>query len=159
MSNDIRAWLDAAIARRERHARLAAVSRAGSSNGGRWEQRRDEHHSGYMVRRPALRPGATTPPLTDAVQERVALVLGESEAEHIVANNPESVLRRCAADRKLINLHDLPGNVFPDSGYMGDNRWCVGCGYDSDGEPRTPDISDCPTLNALAEGYGWTETE
>lgn len=72
---------------------------------------------------------------------------------------PASVRRRCAADRKMLALHNTPGTVFPDAAYMGDNRWCVGCGYGNDGEPLTQEVNDCPTLRALAEGYGWTEGE
>lgn len=159
---DLLAWLETAIALREKHATLAAVSKAGSSNGGRWNQRRDEHHGGYMVRRPALRPGATTPPLTDAVPERVALVLGESEAAHIVANDPESVLRRCAADRKLLASHQpVPGVGFePDDdhtpGAYGEiASACSSCGKADEYAVRFP----CHVVLTLAEGYGWTGGE
>jgi hypothetical protein len=146
---DILAWLENAITAREKVATSAAVSLAGSSNGGRWEQRRDERRGGYMVCRPAIRPGATTPPLTDAVPESVALVLGESEAAYIVANAPESVLRRCAADRKLLELHTRSMHSCPakdDTGYL--DEWTQFGFSDT-----------CPVILLIAEGYGWTEGE
>ncbi len=83
--------------------------------------------------------------------------LHEDVIAHISLHDPQTVLRRCAADRKLLALHNTPGTVFPDGAYLDDNRWCVGCGYGNDGEPLTPDVNDCPTLNALAEGYGRAE--
>ncbi|MGA5008991.1 hypothetical protein ACPCDX_28885 [Streptomyces koyangensis] len=55
------------------------------------------------------------------------------------AGSPESVLRRCTADRQLLNLH-CPAkgtNGFPD-------EWT---------EFGRADI--CPVVQLLAEGYGW----
>lgn len=72
----------------------------------------------------------------------------------IALHDATEVLRRCAADRKLIALHQ------PD-------RWdCVVCAHpetmeeDSEGNgewTRSSFDFPCPTLLALAEGYGWTE--
>lgn len=126
---DLLAWLDAAIGLREEKARRL---------GGKPFEVKD--YGGGLV-------------LFEGVE------LHEDEIAHIMLHDPASVLRRCAADRKLLALHDTPGNVFPDGAYLDDNRWCVGCGYGNDAEPLTPDVNDCPTLVALAEGYGWTGDE
>lgn len=83
---------------------------------------------------------------------------GQTEAAvaHFALYGPESVLRRCAADRTLINLHQPDG-------------WtCKVCANeeqadeDSEGEYHwsRPGLAfPCPTIEALAEGYGWTEGE
>jgi hypothetical protein len=161
---DFLAWLERAIAQKEKTASLAAVSLAGSSNGGEWDQRRDEHHGGYMVRRAALRPDATTPPLTDALGERVALALGESEATHIVVNDPASVLRRCAADRKTLTFYTETVAIRDRSAAL------IQAAQDQGERPNGRVLDDWnraqreaaillhPLLN-LAEGYGWTEGE
>jgi len=78
------------------------------------------------------------------------------DARHIALHDPAAVLRRCAADRKILAVH-APR----------DRRWyddyvCEGCGYDGAdycSEPNTPHVNDCPTLLALAEGYGLTEEQ
>lgn len=74
-------------------------------------------------------------------------------AEHIVRHDPEAVLRRCAADRKILAEHKAREGGWYD--------WyaCEGCGYDGAdycSEPMTSHVNDCPTLLALAEGYGLT---
>ncbi|MFH8483645.1 DUF6221 family protein [Streptomyces sp. NPDC018055] len=80
-----------------------------------------------------------------------------SLADHIALSDPESVLRRCAADRKLIAEHHPDG--------MGG---CVTCARpeeseeDSEGNSvsfRTAIPHPCPTLRHVAEGYGRTEGE
>lgn len=86
-------------------------------------------------------------------------MFGEAAAKHITLHDPVSVLRRCAADRKLMALHNVPAVVYPNSGARADDRRCVGCGFDSHEEPMVDDVNDCPTLRALAEGYGWTGGE
>lgn len=72
----------------------------------------------------------------------------------IALNDPQSVLRRCTADRKLIALHQPDG-------------WtCKVCANeeqadeDSEGEYHwsRPGLAfPCPTIVILAKGYGWTE--
>lgn len=69
------------------------------------------------------------------------------DAGHIALHDPASVLRRCAADRKLIAEHrrlSLPPDVVYDE--------CRLCGESNEAWP-------CPTLVILAEGYGRTEGE
>ena len=72
------------------------------------------------------------------------------EGRHIALNDPASVLRRCAADRKLIAEHGP---------FSATDLSCKGCGLDSHEEMVTGYYEDCPVLCALAEGYGWTEGE
>jgi hypothetical protein len=65
------------------------------------------------------------------------------------------VLRRCEADRKILEHHAPIGGGWP--GHYA----CAGCGYDGGycPEPYTEHVNDCPTLLALAEGYGLTEEQ
>ncbi|MFE4915901.1 DUF6221 family protein [Streptomyces sp. NPDC056652] len=72
-----------------------------------------------------------------------------NNAEHIALNDPESVLRRCAADRKLLELHGNRCHSCPakgEAGYL--DEWTQ---FDYD--------DTCPVVLLLAEGYGWTEGE
>jgi hypothetical protein len=77
------------------------------------------------------------------------------DARHIAAHDPAAVLRRCAADRKILEHHSPIGGGWPGH-YV-----CAGCGYDGGycPEPYTEHVNDCPTLLALAEGYGLTEEQ
>lgn len=72
-------------------------------------------------------------------------------AEHIAANDPADVLRRCAADRKILAEHRPHGGKW-------ESYACVGCGMDGGdcGDWMVEHVNDCPTLLALAEGYGLT---
>ena len=65
---------------------------------------------------------------------------------------PASVRRRCAADRRLIELH-APTQGF--TVYGGSCTACSACGAAEEYPVRYP----CPSVLALAEGYGWTEVE
>ncbi|MFJ8727785.1 hypothetical protein [Streptomyces sp. NPDC093269] len=62
------------------------------------------------------------------------------------------VLRRCAADRKLLTIHKPRGG---DLGY--DPYVCEGCGQEGYCQDWvTENANDCPVLLAVAEGYGLT---
>ncbi|MFD5697480.1 hypothetical protein [Streptomyces lasiicapitis] len=82
-----------------------------------------------------------------------AAVLGSSTL--CDCGSPAAVLRRCAADRKILEEHRPQGGNHP-SRYA-----CDGCGYDGGycPEPITEHVNDCPTLLALAEGYGLTDEQ
>lgn len=71
-------------------------------------------------------------------------------AEHIVRHDPAAVLRRCAADRKILARHHLDPDV----------HWtpaCKGCGTYGDQElPETDNLNECPELLDLAEAHGLT---
>lgn len=72
---------------------------------------------------------------------------GEALAEHIASNDPDAVLRRCEADRKLIELHSQSAEL----GWL-----CALCG----GEGQNLDCTyPCDTLRLVAAGYGITEEE
>ncbi|MFB8122084.1 DUF6221 family protein [Streptomyces bacillaris] len=72
----------------------------------------------------------------------------------IALHDATEVLRRCAADRKLIALHHNDGFECPvcagepwvDEDSEGNGEWI-----------RSSISAPCPTLLALAEGYGWAE--
>ncbi|MFD8516500.1 DUF6221 family protein [Streptomyces antimycoticus] len=123
---DILAWLVAAISRREEAARHAA-----RPYGPRWVRPVDTD----MVR--VSEDGIWFQALSHEI------------AEHVVYNSPEVVLRRCAADRKILELHGGRGHSCP--------------GIDADGDldeyARFYNHEACDTIRALAEGYGWTEGE
>jgi hypothetical protein len=73
------------------------------------------------------------------------------QARHIALHDPAGVLRRCAADRKILAEHRPHGG-----------KWepyaCEGCGMDGGdcADWMVEHVNDCPTLLALAEGYGLT---
>ncbi|MFJ8677186.1 DUF6221 family protein [Streptomyces sp. NPDC093589] len=76
-------------------------------------------------------------------------VLHEDEVAHIVLNDPAAVLRRCAADRKLLELHAGSMHSCPakdETGYL--DEWTQ---FDY--------AESCPVVRLIAEGYGWTEGE
>lgn len=73
-------------------------------------------------------------------------------AEHIVRHDPAAVLRRCEADRKILNRHRLN----PDATWY-EAAMCAGCG--DEGEmcyPRTENLNDCPELLDLGYAHGLT---
>lgn len=68
------------------------------------------------------------------------------------------VLRRCAADRKLLTIHK-PRHVdwAPGEAYRHDPYVCEGCGQEGYCQDWvTEHANDCPVLLAVAEGYGLT---
>lgn len=73
-------------------------------------------------------------------------------AYHIVDHDPATVLRRCAADRKILAIHAPTGGAW--TPYA-----CQGCGSDSEYGDFVEHTNDCETLQALAEGYGLTEEQ
>jgi hypothetical protein len=135
---DLHEWIS------ERVAETQRIAEAARGHGeGRWH-----HETGYHSGRVEDERGETV-----VYDEGAPL---EEEAAHIALHDPANVLRRCAADRKILAVH-APR----------DRRWyddyvCEGCGYDGAdycSEPNTPHVNDCPTLLALAEGYGLTEEQ
>lgn len=77
--------------------------------------------------------------------------------EFIAANDPEAVLRRCAADRKILDrhIHDPESATWSSSPYP-----CRGCGFEGDcDDPVTEHINDCPELLDLAHAHGITDDE
>jgi hypothetical protein len=92
-------------------------------------------------------------------EQPVAIVrTGRNEHLHIAGQDPDAVLRRIAADRKILAEH-------ADDGY-GDCKRCAD-NHDGDCECGTVSYSGyhlreqlgypCATIRNLAEGWGWTE--
>lgn len=77
---------------------------------------------------------------------------GRATADHIAAvADPEAVLRRCAAERKILDEH--PNVNEGDCGTCVNGHW----GYPTHGG-SSPASWPCATIRNLAEGYGWTDT-
>ncbi|MDX3515896.1 DUF6221 family protein [Streptomyces caniscabiei] len=75
------------------------------------------------------------------------------EAAHIALHDPAAVLRRCAADRRVLARHRLD----PDA-YWAEAAACEGCGTEGEMDyPRTENLNDCPELLDLAHAYGLTD--
>jgi hypothetical protein len=66
--------------------------------------------------------------------------------------DPIAVLRRCGADRKILEVHAPQGGDW-------EPYACLGCGSDSEYGVLVDHVNDCPTLIALAEGHGLTEEQ
>ena len=113
---DILAWLDDAISLREQKARRLG--------GGPFEVKTYPWGGTYLE-------GAE---------------LHEDEIAHIVLHDPASVLRRCAADRELLELHGGRAHSCPAYDYDGD----------LDEHARFYNHEVCPVVQHLADGYGWT---
>lgn len=86
--------------------------------------------------------------------------LGDAYRKHIVRQDPDSVLRRCVADRRIVELHagdhecrEMHTGVYPPD-------WPATAAYGKPGETWRHACTECfegkpcDTLKALAEGYG-----
>jgi len=127
---DILAWLETAITAREDLARAAADEEQDAS----WSDGGEYGESVY------------TGGVASAVVAGPWGHLPDATRKYIAANDPASVLRRCAADRKLLELHGGQGHSCPSYDYDGD----------LDSFARFYDHEACPVVQHLAEGYGWT---
>ena len=132
------AWLDNAISVRE-----AAATAAATPHGGRWVQGFPEQHKD-----PDLRYGwdADMVHLSQEDPHVAYQCMSGEIAALTVLHDPESVLRRCAADRKLLELHGGRGHACPAFDYDGD----------LDEFARFYNHEACPVVQHLADSYGWT---
>ena len=82
--------------------------------------------------------------------------------DHRVREEAEDRLRRCAADRKILELHQ----GVPDHGRYSEPECPADCNGQHNGPPvcmacrdygGDPLKAPCTTVRLLAEGYGWTE--
>ena len=122
---DVLAWLETAITRREFAARSASP--------GPWVPGGIGDY-GWTVH-----TGVRSVETEDSE-------IGQADAKHIALNSPSSVLRRCAADRKLLGLHAGRMHSCPatdETGYL--DEWT-----------QFSHSEVCPVVEHLAEGYGWT---
>jgi hypothetical protein len=137
---DLLAWLDNAISRRE--------SAAKSASPGPWVPGGIGDY-GWTVH-----TGVRSVETEDSE-------LGQADAKHIALNSPSATLRRCAADRKLLELHQ----PVADHGRYSEPQ----CPIECDGQHSGPSVcascrdyvgdpveAPCPTVLLIAEGYGWT---
>lgn len=95
-------------------------------------------------------------PPEDAVRESdqpVALVQsGRNEHLLIALHDPAAVLRRCEADRRVLERHRLN----PDA-YWADAAMCEGCGTEGEMDYAvTENLNDCPELLDLGYAHGLT---
>jgi len=88
---------------------------------------------------------------SDYAPVEVRTTAGESHAVGLLVT-AATILRRCAADRKILKIHRYAG------GDSWDQYACHGCGYDDTGY-IVDHTNDCQTLQALADGYGITDGE
>lgn len=86
----------------------------------------------------------------------IAAVCQPEYAAHIVDQAPAAVLRRCAADRRILTRH----NIDPDKAAWSEATACKGCGVYGDCDwPETDNLNDCPELLDLAAAHGITDDE
>lgn len=80
---------------------------------------------------------------------------------HLGADSAAQVVfRRCAADRRLLEIHKPRGVDWSteDREWGGNPHVCEGCGQEGICQDWvTGHANDCPVLLAVAEGYGLTE--
>jgi succinylarginine dihydrolase len=105
--------------------------------------------------------------VADAAGEPVVYDEGRptpDQVRHIVRHDPAAVLRRIAADRQQLAQHA----AVPDHGRLSDHGACDKFGCDDAHEQPTvcrscrnyagdPIEAPCPTIENLAEGWGWSE--
>jgi hypothetical protein len=86
--------------------------------------------------------------------QAVALVqTGRNEHLLIAMHDPATVLRRCEADRRILNRHRLDPDAIWHEAAM-----CKGCGDYGDQEfAYTENLNDCPELLDLAYAHGLTD--
>lgn len=151
---DLHGWITRQIDDRERLAELISPGgyapdewRIEPSRTGRWAQIVAYSRTNIEPPEAAVRES----------DQPVALVqTGRNEHLLIAMYDPAAVLRRCAADRKILTEHKPMEHTW--SGWYA----CEGCGYDGADyctEPNVSHVNDCPTLLALAEGYGLTDEQ
>lgn len=76
-------------------------------------------------------------------------------ADHMAAHDPAAVLRRCEADRRILDRHDTDPDSASDRLFA---TACHGCGTFGDcDDPVTENINDCPELLDLAHAHGLTD--
>ncbi|MFJ7297584.1 DUF6221 family protein [Streptomyces collinus] len=151
---DLLAWLHGAITRAEESARSAAVDpigRMSRSFAGDAETLRRDIASGRSAQDGRLEYDKGQ---ADALHW-ASVVLPE-RMKPLSLHDPASVLRRCAADRKLIAAHPVTRDVIT---VQPDGTHGFGCAVCHHEDLLTVGDGWCDTLLALAEGYGWTGGE
>lgn len=132
---DLHGWITQQI---DEAQRIAEAARG--QDGGRWHHD-TSYPNGYVY------DGGVQPVVYDEGTPST------EEAEHIAAWDPATVLRRCEADRRILNRHRLnPGAIWYEA------AMCAGCGTEDEmAYPRTDNLNDCPDLLDLAHAHGLTD--
>lgn len=144
---DLHGWITQQVDDREQLAEL--ISPGGYAPD---EWRIEPSRSGRWVEIVAYSRTNIEPAEAASREQAVALTqTGRNEHLLIAMHDPASVLRRCAADRKILAEHVPAVDSW-------DPYACTGCGSDDYGW-NVDHTNDCPTLLALAEGYGLTEEQ
>ncbi|MFD3999841.1 DUF6221 family protein [Streptomyces rubiginosohelvolus] len=75
------------------------------------------------------------------------------DADHIAHNDPDAVLRRCEADRRILARHtpQHDGTAFPDG------QQCRTCSQDGGDGYQYLVPYPCPTVTDLAHAHGYVE--
>lgn len=148
--SDLHGWISQQIDEVEQLATLISPGgyapdewRTEPSRSGRWEQVVAYSRTNIEPPEAAVRES----------DQPVALVQsGRNEHLLIAMHDPAAVLRRCEADRRVLERHRLN----PDASWM-DAASCHGCGtYGYDDSPNTENLNDCPELIDLAYAHGLT---
>lgn len=148
---DLHGWITQQIETVENTARLIAP---GGYEPDDW--RIKPSRSGRWVQVVAYSRTIGEPPQAAAREDTqpVALVqAGRNEHLLMAMHDPATVLRRCEADRRILNRHRLNPNA-----HWTEAASCDGCGdYDEMAYRRTENLNDCPELLDLAYAHGLTD--
>lgn len=130
---DLHGWISQQI------DRVEATAHAAEKDHGRDWTTRWEHSGDHFE-------------ITDDSGLLVADQVQAGSAGHIALHDPAAVLRRCAADRRILARHRLN----PDA-YWAEAAMCDGCGTEGEmAYPVTENLNGCPELLDLAHAHGLT---
>lgn len=128
---DLHDWITQQIDKVEVDARAAE-----KDDGRHWTEQWDERSDAFQIH--------------DSHGIPVAYGLQPGGAGLIVRHDPAAVLRRCEADRRILNRHHLDPDVHFEPA-------CKGCGTYGDVElSNTDNLNECPELLDLAHAHGLT---
>lgn len=143
---DLHGWITQQVAEVEDIARLTS---GGGYEPDTWHA--EPSRSGRWVQIVAHSRTLGEPPEAD---QPVALVQsGRREHLLIARHDPAAVLRRCEADRRVLERHRMnPGAIWYEA------AMCHGCGTEDEMAcPRTENLNDCPELLDLGYAHGLTD--
>lgn len=137
---DLHAWITQQVDRTEALAKAATP--------GPWEGVVDHHQRGEV------NASVWSDKLCYYITEQIVSERYEADARFIGANGPDITLRRCEADRRILNRHRLDPGMAHSVTY---SAACQGCGMDEAwGLPNVDNLNDCPELLDLAHAHGIT---
>lgn len=138
---DLHGWITQRVDEAERLARNAATEDDGDwFVGAKWNVYSAEDQTPH-----------------DDVETNPLVVYGNALAysEHIARHDPGAVLRRCEADRRILERHHLATEW---TWALGSDVPCHGCGTQGDcDDPVTDNLNHCPELWDLAHAHGITD--